>query len=97
MLNYRPLIVAGLMFGIGQGGFFDGIVFHQLLQWHHMGAGLFNLVEGIIDHHILGIHHLKPGAHQLLWDLGFLASGFLLLAIGLLLLQAAKVEKSNLT
>jgi uncharacterized membrane protein len=27
---------AGLLFGIGLGGFFDGIVLHQLLQWHHM-------------------------------------------------------------
>lgn len=27
---------AGILLGIGLGGFFDGIVFHQLLQWHHM-------------------------------------------------------------
>lgn len=27
---------AGLVFGAGIGGFFDGIVLHQLLQWHHM-------------------------------------------------------------
>ena len=27
---------AGVMFGLGLGGFFDGIVLHQLLQWHHM-------------------------------------------------------------
>jgi uncharacterized membrane protein len=27
---------ATLLFGIGLGGFFDGIVFHQVLQWHHM-------------------------------------------------------------
>lgn len=147
MPNYRPLIVAGLVLGLGQGGFFDGIIFHQLLQWHHMfssietdrtiagmeintlgdglfhlldwlltltgifllwraghsartagsgrvllgavlmGAGLFNLVEGIVDHHILGIHHLKPGVHELLWDLGFLASGIGLLAIGQILIQ----------
>lgn len=31
-----PLLVAGIVLGIGLGGFFDGIVFHQLLQWHHM-------------------------------------------------------------
>ncbi|MBM0744213.1 DUF2243 domain-containing protein [Phormidium sp. CLA17] len=157
MSNYRPLIIAGLILDIGQGGFFDGIVFHQLLQWHHMfssietdrtiagmelntvgdglfhlfdllltltgifllwqagrqaenswsgqvfagallmGAGLFNVVEGIIDHHILGIHHLKLGAHQLLWDLGFLGSVGLLLAIGLFLIQAGKMEKGQLT
>ena len=27
---------AGIVLGIGLGGFFDGIVLHQLLQWHHM-------------------------------------------------------------
>lgn len=27
---------AGLLFGIGLGGFFDGIVLHQVLQWHNM-------------------------------------------------------------
>ena len=27
---------AGILFGLGLGGFFDGIVLHQLLQWHHM-------------------------------------------------------------
>jgi uncharacterized membrane protein len=32
----RPLAVAGPILGVGLGGFFDGIVFHQLLQWHHM-------------------------------------------------------------
>ncbi|NJL19654.1 MAG: DUF2243 domain-containing protein [Leptolyngbyaceae cyanobacterium SM1_3_5] len=34
--TYAPVILAGLLLGIGQGGFFDGIVLHQLLQWHHM-------------------------------------------------------------
>ena len=29
-------ISAGILFGLGLGGFFDGIVLHQLLQWHHM-------------------------------------------------------------
>ena len=27
---------AGIVLGIGLGGFFDGIVLHQILQWHHM-------------------------------------------------------------
>ena len=34
--NRRPLLVAGIVLGLGQAGFFDGIVIHQLLQWHHM-------------------------------------------------------------
>jgi uncharacterized membrane protein len=27
---------AGILLGIGFGGFFDGIVLHQILQWHHL-------------------------------------------------------------
>lgn len=30
------LIVAGIFLGLGLGGFFDGIVLHQILQCHHM-------------------------------------------------------------
>ena len=32
----RPLVLPGLLLGIGLGGFVDGIVLHQMLQWHHM-------------------------------------------------------------
>jgi uncharacterized membrane protein len=30
------VVVAGVLLGVGLGGFFDGIVLHQILQWHHM-------------------------------------------------------------
>ena len=33
---------AGLFLGMALGGFFDGIVLHQILQWHH----LLSAVEG---------------------------------------------------
>jgi uncharacterized membrane protein len=29
-------LAAGILLGLGLGGFFDGIVFHQLFQWHHL-------------------------------------------------------------
>jgi uncharacterized membrane protein len=32
----RRLTVAGLLLGVGLGGFVDGIVLHQILQWHDM-------------------------------------------------------------
>ena len=32
----RPLFAAGMLLGIGMGGFVDGIVFHQVLQLHGM-------------------------------------------------------------
>lgn len=32
----RRLRIAGTLLGLGLGGFFDGIVLHQILQWHHL-------------------------------------------------------------
>lgn len=31
-----PVVKSGLLLGAGLGGFVDGIVLHQLLQWHNM-------------------------------------------------------------
>ena len=137
-----------LLMGLGLGGFVDGILLHQILQWHNMlssklpptnlvdmkvnmvwdglfhavtwtvtvlgvallfragrradvpwsarvlvggmaaGWGLFNFVEGLIDHQLIGIHHVHPGANQLAWDIAFLASGVILLALGFALIQS---------
>lgn len=134
--------------GLGLGGFLDGIVLHQILQWHHMlsdtgdhpsttvagleantladgffhlatwllvaaatlllvrawqrgelappwrahvgmllaGWGVFNLVEGLVDHQLLGIHHVRDDLGAPLgWDLGFLAFGAILVAVGIAL------------
>lgn len=134
-----------LLLGLGLGGFVDGIVLHQVFQWHHMltatgdhpmttvagletntlvdgffhiatwllvvagsalavrawqagrlappwrvhvglllaGWGIFNLAEGLIDHQLLGIHHVRDDlGGPLGWDLAFLASGALLIAVG---------------
>lgn len=144
-----PLTGAGLLLGVGLGGFLDGITLHQILQWHNMlssrvppvdlvamkynmiwdglfhavtwlvtvagvvllfrvgrsadnvwsgrvlagsmlgGWGLFNFVEGVIDHHVLGVHHVHPGEHQLAWDLGFVFSGIVFMAIGAALARSA--------
>lgn len=35
-LNPVPLTTAAMVLGIGIGGFADGIVLHQILQWHQM-------------------------------------------------------------
>jgi uncharacterized membrane protein len=34
-----PPKAPGFVMGIGLGGFVDGIVLHQILQWHHMLTG----------------------------------------------------------
>ena len=43
-------VAAGVFFGLGVGGFFDGIVLHQILQWHHMASSAgqpVDTVEGL--------------------------------------------------
>jgi uncharacterized membrane protein len=150
------VVTPGVLLGTGLGGFLDGIVFHQVLQWHNMlssivppvdlvsmkynmvfdglfhaftwfvtavgvlllwraglrpnvvwstrtfvgslalGWGLFNLVEGLVDHHIYGLHHVHPGAHQAVWDLGFLAFGALLAAGGVALIRSGRRDTSRL-
>lgn len=36
VLSVKRLATAGTVLGLGMGGFFDGILFHQLLQLHNM-------------------------------------------------------------
>jgi uncharacterized membrane protein len=40
---------SGILFGLGLGGFFDGIVLHQVLQWHHMLSSWYptNTIENL--------------------------------------------------
>jgi uncharacterized membrane protein len=55
-----------------------------------IGFGAFNFVEGLIDHHLLGIHHvneLVPLEQRIYWDVGFLASGVIMLIAGYFLLR----------
>lgn len=47
-LSPAPVLSASIVLGIGLGGFIDGIVFHQLLQWHQLLSNEIttNTVEG---------------------------------------------------
>jgi uncharacterized membrane protein len=33
-----PRLTAGIVLGLGLGGFVDGIALHQIAQWHSMGS-----------------------------------------------------------
>ena len=55
-----PLLAAGLLLGAGLGGFVDGIVFHQILQWHNMLSARLppdNLVDAKVNMSWDGIFH----------------------------------------
>ena len=66
---------AGILFGLGLGGFFDGIVLHQILQWHHMltSAGYPATSVGNLEINTL-------------WDGIFHASTYVFVVLGLILL-----------
>ena len=67
-----------------------GLVASMLLGW-----GLFNLVEGLIDHQVLQLHHVYQNGDHLLWDMVFLASGAIFLALGWWLLRAELVRQPS--
>ena len=67
----RPLIAAGVLLGAGLGGFFDGIVFRQLLQWHNMFSAR------------LPPDNLLNAKVNMFWDGVFHAVVWLLTVIGL--------------
>jgi uncharacterized membrane protein len=64
----------------------DGIwrkSWRTLLGWVLVGWGAFNVVEGTLAHHLLQIHRVRPdAADPVVWDIGFLLAGALLIAGG---------------
>jgi uncharacterized membrane protein len=75
----RMIITAGVLLGIGLGGFVDGIVFHQILQWHHM-------LTGTGDHPATTVAGLETNT---LWDGLFHATTWAATLAGMLLLRRA--------
>lgn len=72
----RMVIFGGLLLGLGLGGFFDGIVLHQILQWHHM-------ISSVADYPVTTLEGLEANT---LGDGLFHAATYLLTAAGLVLL-----------
>jgi uncharacterized membrane protein len=78
-----PLVLPGLLLGVGLGGFVDGIVVHQMLQWHHMRSG-----EGVGgDRSLTTVGGLEANT---LADGVFHAGAWLLVLTGVLLLAARR-------
>jgi len=78
-------IRACLLFGIGLGGFFDGIVLHQILQWHHMLSS-----EG--DYPVTTVAGLEVNT---LWDGLFHSLTYVAVVLGLWILwRAARLPHS---
>ena len=80
--NNRPLIIASAVTGVGLSGFFDGIVLHQILRWHH----LLSLVPG---------ESMRRMENQILADGLFHVLMYAITATGLYLLWRSRSTGSN--
>jgi uncharacterized membrane protein len=69
---------AGILFGLGLGGFFDGILLHQVLQWHHMLTSAGYPADSVPNLQI-----------NTLWDGFFHASTYVFVVLGLAILWRA--------
>ena len=91
-MDGKAWAVAGVVLGVGVGGFIDGIVAHQLLEWHHMLSGWYphdlraNMVGDALFHLfclvavLVGIGLLvraqPPAAHRGRRLVGWLVAGW---------------------
>jgi uncharacterized membrane protein len=80
--SQRSLLIATATIGFGLGGFFDGILLHQVLQWHH----LLSLVPG---------EALRDLGAQILADGLFHVLMYVITAVGLWLLFRRRAALAN--
>ena len=77
MNGRAPLTAAGLVLGIGFGAFIDGILLHQILQWHNMLSSIVPPTD------------LVAMKYNMMWDGFFHALAWSCCAIGVVLLFLA--------
>lgn len=75
--HHGAVLAAGILLGIGLGGFIDGILLHQLLQWHNMLSSTVPPID------------LVSMKYNMLWDGIFHAGTWLMTALGVALLWRA--------
>lgn len=78
----RLFVSSGILLGVGFAGFFDGIVLHQILQWHHMLTS------------VRPTDSVEDLAANTFWDGIFLMSASLFTVIGLVLFWQARQQGS---
>jgi uncharacterized membrane protein len=71
-------VAAGILFGLGLGGFVDGIILHQVLQWHHMLTSAGYPPDSVQNLQV-----------NTLWDGFFHLSTYIFVLLGLIILWRA--------
>jgi uncharacterized membrane protein len=67
-------LTAGMVLGVGLGGFADGIVLHQIAQWHNMGSA------------VLPPHTLEAMKQNMVWDGLFHLATWMITLVGVFML-----------
>jgi uncharacterized membrane protein len=81
LTRHSPLIAAGILLGLGFGGLFDGILLHQILQWHHMLSSVRPATT------------VSEMELNMVWDGFFDASTYIVTLLGVILLwRAGKLD-----
>lgn len=77
----RRITAAGLLLGIGLGGFVDGILLHQIFQWH-------NMLSAVVPPDTLDNMRVN-----MLWDGIFHAFSWIVTLVGIILLWSAARDR----
>ena len=87
----RSLTTPGIVLGVGLGGFVDGILLHQLLQWHHLLTSTDSDNIGIRYYPDTTVHGLEINT---VWDGVFHTFTWVMVLLGLALLYS-RVQQSR--
>ena len=87
-----PLRAPGIALGVGLGGFVDGIVLHQILQWHHL---LSSTDSDRVDVPTYSVRDVRGLEVNTLWDGLFHAFTWLAVVVGVALLSSRARSMRN--
>ncbi|MCU1635751.1 MAG: putative rane protein [Cryobacterium sp.] len=76
----QGIALPGIILGIGLGGFADGILLHQVLQWHHLLSSSATAHIDIASYPVTTVHGLQMNT---LWDGIFHTVTWLAVLVGL--------------
>lgn len=68
------VVTAGVVLGIGLGGFIDGIALHQIAQWHNMGSA------------VVPPHTMEAMSRNMVWDGQFHLATWIITIVGVFML-----------
>ncbi|MCH1866558.1 DUF2243 domain-containing protein [Nocardioides sp. CFH 31398] len=83
--THADVRLPGILLGVGLGGFVDGILLHQVLQWHHMLSSSATARIDVGTHPVDTVHGLEMNT---LWDGLFHTVTWLAVLAGLGVLSA---------